>query len=100
MAIDLPPATVTRQERTFRVERETPLNGEYRLVIHREIVSSIDGVVIAREPKTFAYNQPASVAAASPAFATYLSALQSATSADQIIAAESALYDALVSESQ
>lgn len=98
MAKTLPPASVTREERTFRVERETPAEGVYRLVIHREIITRADGKIIAREPRTFAYNEPARIAAKRPAFAAYLVAIKAAKTDDDVISAESALYDALVAE--
>ncbi len=98
MAKSLPSASVTREERTFRVERETPVGGDYRLIIHREIITRENGVIIAKEQRPFAYNETATQAAARPAFAAYLTALQSAQTAADIVAAESALYDALVDE--
>lgn len=98
MARQLEPKSVTREERTFRVERETPAGGNYRLVIHREIITRADGEIIAREQRTHAYNETATKAATRPAFAAYLAAVKVATTAAQIIAGESALYDDLVAE--
>jgi hypothetical protein len=98
MARQLEPASVTREERTFRVERETPLSGDYRLRIHREVITRDGTEILGRTERLFAYDEPATKAATRPAFAAYLAAIKSAQSGSDIIAAESALYDSLVAE--
>lgn len=98
MAKQLPPASVTREERTFRVERETPADGEYRLRIHRETLTRAGGDIIGRTVRTFAYDETATKTATRPAFAAYLAAIKSAKTGADVIAAEAKLYDDLVAE--
>jgi hypothetical protein len=98
MARILEPKSVTREERTFRVERETPVNGEYRLRIHREIITRADGEVIGRTERLFAYDELATKASTRPAFAAYLVAIKTAKTGADIVAAEAKPYDDLVAE--
>lgn len=98
MAKQLDPASVTREERTFRVERETPASGDYRLRIHREIVTRIGSEVIATTQRLFAYDEPVSQALIRPAARKYLEAVNAAKSLPEAMAAEAALYDDLVAE--
>lgn len=98
MAKTLPPASVTREERTFRVERETPSVGGYRLVIHREVITRDGDTIIATTPRMFAYNELVSLTMARPAAARYLAAINAAKSLTEAMDAEAKLYDDLVAE--
>jgi hypothetical protein len=98
MAKQLEPASVTREERTFRVERETPADGNYRLRIHRQTVTRIGNEVIATTERTFAYDEPVALALGRKAAVKYLAAVNAAKSLPEVMAAEAQLYDDLVAE--
>lgn len=99
MSKQLTPTSVTREERTFRVERETPAAGDYRLRIHREVITrDPGGNVIATDQRMFAYDEPVTDTLKRPAAARYLTAINAAKSLQDAMAAESQLYDDLVDE--
>lgn len=93
------PLSVTRTERTFRVEREMPRDGVYSLRIHRENIHALeDGWVVSANQKTDSYNEPVTELAKRPALKKYLSACNKAKDIQDLIAAEASLYDDLVAE--
>lgn len=98
MAKQLNPASVTREERTFRVERETPVDGNYRLRIHRQTVTRIGNEIVATVERTFAYDEPVALALGRKAAGKYLAAVNAAKSLSEVMAAEAQLYDDLVEE--
>lgn len=86
-------------ERTFRVERETPVNGSYRIRIHRELISyDTDDTELGRVPLLFAFDEPASKVATMAATAAYIAAVSTAVTVSDIIHAESTWYDSLITE--
>ncbi len=92
-------AAITTIERTYCVERQTPSNGEYRLLVHREIVKALaDGSIISRQSFPEAVNELVADTMKRVCTRTYLGACQSAKSPSDLMVAEAAWYDALVAE--
>lgn len=99
MSKTLPSRNVTQVERTFRIERETPSNGEYMLRIHRETITRDEsGNALAVEQYPGRYDEPVSKTVTRKSAETYLVACQSAKTISDLMAAESAFYDSLVDE--
>lgn len=99
MAIDLGSKTLLGQERTHRVTRFTPADGSYRVLIERErVYRDGQGALIARDDVNPSADLSVAEIAASPHMATYLTACQAARSINDLIAAESVLYDGLFTD--
>lgn len=98
MAIDIGSKTLSGQERSFRITRITPASGAYTVLVEREIVYK-DGVTIVSQQDAgpgIEFTLPFLLA--SPAVAAYVVACRAANTIADLIAAEAALYDALVTE--
>jgi hypothetical protein len=91
--------SLTKVERTFRANFETPRTGGYSLQIHRqEILTDSSGKDLAVTEKTFRYNEPISKTFTRPSAAVFLAACQNAQSLTDVMSAMSHLFDGLVAE--
>lgn len=90
---------VTTVERSYSIERQTPVGGPYKILIHREIVRTLaDGTVLSRQAIPDAVYEDVKVTFGRVCARDYLAACQRAKGLSDLMAAESAFYEALVAE--
>jgi hypothetical protein len=92
-------AAITTVERTYCVERQTPSDGKYRLLVHREVIKTLpDGTVISRQAIPEAVNDLVAETMLRACTRDYLAACQRARTPADLMAAEAKWYDDLVAE--
>lgn len=92
-------AAITTIERTYCAERQTPSDGRYRLLVHREVIKTLaDGTVLSRQVIPDAVNELVVDTMKRVCTRTYLGACQVAKSPADLMAAEAKWYDDLVAE--